>query len=58
MNFFTHRITNAGAEGWNSKIATIQKMACGFRNKGHIRTVVLLRCGGLDLCPETHPIPG
>ena len=25
LNFFTHRITNAVAEGWNSKVATIQK---------------------------------
>ena len=58
MNFFTHRITNAVAEGLNSKIATIQKMAYGFRNKGHFRTAVLFRCGGLDLYPETHPIAG
>jgi transposase len=58
MNFFAHRITNAVAEGLNSKIATIQKMAYGFRNKGHFRTAVLFRCGGLDLYPETHPIPG
>ena len=31
LNYFTHRITNAVAEGLNSKIATIQKMAYGFR---------------------------
>ncbi len=58
MNFFTHRITNAVAEGLNSKIATIQKMAYGFRNKSHFRTAVLFRCGGLKLYPETHPIAG
>lgn len=58
MNYFTHRITNAVAEGLHSKIATIQKMAYGFRNTGHFKTAVLFRCGGLDLYPETHPIPG
>ena len=58
MNYFKHRITNAVAEGLNSKIATIQKMAYGFRNKDHFRTAVLFRCGGLDLYPETHPIAG
>ena len=58
MNFFTHRITNAVAEGLNSQIATIQKIAYGFRNKGHFRTTVLFRCGGLDLYPKTHPIAG
>jgi transposase len=58
MNFFAPRITNAVAEGLNSKIATIQKMAYGFRNKNHFRTAVLFRCGRLDLYPETRPIPG
>ena len=58
MSYFTHRITNAVAEGLNSKIATIQKMAYGFRNKDHFRTAVLFRCGGLQLYPETHTIPG
>ena len=58
LNYFEHRITNAVAEGLNSKIATIQKMAYGFRNKDHFRTAVLFRCGGLQLHPVTHPIPG
>ncbi|EQD40347.1 transposase IS204/IS1001/IS1096/IS1165 family protein, partial [mine drainage metagenome] len=40
LNFVTHRITNAVAEGLNSKIATIQKMAYGYRNKSHFRTAV------------------
>ncbi len=53
LNFFRHRITNAVAEGLNSKVTTIQKMAYGFRNKDHFRTAVLFRCGGLDLYPGT-----
>ncbi len=53
LNFFRHRITNAVAEGLNSKVATIQKMAAGFRNKGHFRVAVLFKCGGLSLYPGT-----
>lgn len=51
MTYFTHRITNAVAEGMNSKIATIQKRACGFRNPEHFKTAVYFHCGGLDLYP-------
>ena len=58
MNYFSHRITNAVAEGLNSKIATMQKMAYGFRNKTHFRTAVLFRCGGLPLYPRTPEISG
>ena len=58
MNFFTHHITNVVAEGLNSKIATIQKMAYGFRNKSHCRTAVLFRCGGPSLYPRTPDNPG
>ena len=32
FNFFSYRVTNAVAEGLNSKIQTIKKMAYGFRN--------------------------
>ena len=53
LNYFRHRITNAVAEGMNSKIATIQKMAAGFRNRDHFRIAVLFRCGGLSLYPAT-----
>ena len=38
MAYFIHRITNPIAEGMNSKIATIQKMAYGFRNNEHFKT--------------------
>ncbi len=58
MSFFMPRVTNATAEGLNSKIATIQTMPYGFRNKSHWRTAVLFRCGGRDLYPETYPIAG
>ncbi len=58
LNFFAHRITNAVAEGLNSKIATIQKMTYGIRNRDHFRTAVLFRCGGLSLYPRTPDNPG
>jgi transposase len=52
LTYFTHRVTNAVAEGLNSKIATIQKRACGFRNRDHFKIAVFFHCGGLDLYPS------
>ena len=54
MNYFKHRITNAGAEGINSRIQTLWNAACGFRNKARFRIVILFHLGGLDLYPITH----
>ncbi|MDH4333622.1 MAG: ISL3 family transposase [Desulfobulbaceae bacterium] len=54
MNFFEHRISNAMAEGINSRIETLWKSACGFRNKTRLRIVILFHLGGLDLYPATH----
>jgi hypothetical protein len=52
MTYFKHRISNAMAEGLNSKIATIQKRACGYRNASHFKIAVYFHCGGLDLWPQ------
>lgn len=51
LTYFKHRITNAVAEGLNSKIQTIKKMAYGFRNMGHFKTAIFFHCGGLDMYP-------
>ena len=51
LTYFKHRITNAVAEGLNSKIATIQKRAGGFRNRDHFKIAVYFHCGGLNLYP-------
>jgi transposase len=51
LTYFEHRITNAVAEGLNSKIATVQKRACGFRNPEHFKIAVMFHCGGLALFP-------
>jgi transposase len=52
LTYFRHRISNAMAEGLNSKIATIQKRACGYRNASHFKIAVYFHCGGLDLWPR------
>jgi len=51
LTYFKHRITNAVAEGLNSKIATVQKRACGYRNPDHFKIAVYFHCGGLNLYP-------
>jgi transposase len=51
LTYFSHRITNAVAEGLNSKIATVQKRACGYRNPEHFKIAVYFHCGGLNLYP-------
>ncbi|TDK58684.1 ISL3 family transposase [Sapientia aquatica] len=53
LTYFKHRITNAVAEGLNSKIATVQKRACGFRNRDNFKIAVYFHCGGLDLYPTS-----
>jgi transposase len=54
LNFFHNRVTNAVSEGINSKIQTIKKMACGFRNLENFKTAIYFHCGGLQLYPATH----
>ena len=58
MTYFDHRITNAVSEGLNSKIQTIKKMACGYRNRENFKTAIFFHCGGLHLYPATHGNPG
>ena len=47
------RITNAVAEGLNSKIATVQKRACGYSNPNNFKIADHFHCGGLNLYPAT-----
>ena len=51
LTYLQHRITNAAAEGFNSKIQAIKSAARGFRNFAHYRTSILFYCGGLELYP-------
>lgn len=40
VTYAKHRITNAMAEGINTKIEKVKRMACGFRNRSHYRTAI------------------
>jgi transposase len=53
LTYLKIRITNAGAEGLNSKIQMIKYRARGYRNEGRFERAILFHCGGLDLYP-TH----
>jgi transposase len=58
FTYFTHRITNAAAEGLNSLIQAIKSNARGFRNFAHYRIAILFHLGKLQLRPiSTHSIP-
>jgi transposase len=46
-----HFVTNAVAEGLNSKIMSIKRRAGGFRNSANFKTAIYFHCGGLSLYP-------
>jgi len=52
--YFSHRITNAAAEGLNSRIQAIRVSARGYRNRENFKTAIFFHCGGLQLYPQTH----
>lgn len=52
LTYFEHPITNAGAEGFNSKIQAIKSQARGFRNFENYRASILFHCGKLSLYPQ------
>lgn len=52
VTWFEHRITNASAEGFNSKIQALKSAARGFRKFENYRTRILFYCGQLQLHPE------
>jgi transposase len=52
VTYCRHRVTNAVAEGLNSKIMAIKRRACGYRNPEHFKTAIYFFCGGLDLYPR------
>lgn len=52
LAYCRHRITNAVAEGMNSKIQLFKANARGFRNFEKYRVAILFHCGGLSLYPH------
>lgn len=51
LTYFEHPISNAVAEGLNSKIQTVKANARGFRSFQGFRYSILFYCGGLDMEP-------
>ena len=51
LTYFKHRISNAVAEGLNSKIQTVKANARGYRSFDGFRNSILFYCGGLDMTP-------
>jgi transposase len=49
--YFKHLISNAVAEGLNTKIQTIKANARGYRTFESFRNSILFYCGGLDMRP-------
>ncbi|MCI0525104.1 MAG: ISL3 family transposase [Acidobacteria bacterium] len=54
LNAVVLGVTNAKAEGLNSRIQWIKKMACGFRNRTRFKNAIYFHLGGLELYPATH----
>ncbi len=52
VSYCTHGITNAVAEGINSKIMAIKRRVGGYRNRENFKTAIYFYCGGLDLYPH------
>jgi transposase len=51
LTYFKHPISNAVAEGLNSKIQTVKANARGYRSFDGFRNSILFYCGGLDMRP-------
>lgn len=49
LTYFKHPISNAVAEGLNSKIQTVKSNARGYRSFDGFRNSILFYCGGLDM---------
>ncbi len=52
VSYCTHGITNAVAEGINSKIMAIKRRVGGYRNRENFKTAIYFYCGGLNLYPQ------
>lgn len=52
VSYCKHRITNAVAEGINSKIMSIKRRVGGYRNQQNFKTAIFFYCGGLNLYPQ------
>ncbi len=46
-NYFKHKLTNAGSEGFNNKINVIKRSAYGFHDIEYFKLKILQQCGGI-----------
>ena len=51
LTYFKRCISNAVAEGLNSKIQTVKVNARGYRSFDGLINSILFYCGGLDMKP-------
>jgi transposase len=51
LSYFAHRLTNAGAEGINSRIQAIRVAGRGYRNRKNFKTAIWFHLGDLQLYP-------
>ena len=49
LSYFAHRVTNAGAEGINSRIQAIRVAGRGYRNRKNFKTAIWFHLGDLQL---------
>ncbi len=57
-NYCTHRITNAAAEGINSKITSMKWRVSGRRNRENFKAAIHFYCSGLSLYPRQTQMDG
>lgn len=57
LTYFLHPITNAIAEGFNSRIQAIKADARGFRRFANYRSRILFHCGKLSMLPALPDSP-
>jgi len=53
LTYLQMPITNAAAEGMNSRIQLLKFRARGFRNASRFERAIMFHLGGLDLNPPT-----
>jgi transposase len=53
VTYFRYHLSNAAAEGLNSRIQQLIQKACGYRNRDRFKRDVLFHLGGLDLYPAS-----
>lgn len=51
LTYCDHQVTNAIAEGLNSKIMAVKRRVGGFRNIENFKTAIYFYCGKLDFYP-------